>query len=65
VLGRTERSLWMTRTAIVVGAGIGGLATAAGLSRHGWEVTVFEQATDLAPMGAGIALAPNGVRALD
>jgi 2-polyprenyl-6-methoxyphenol hydroxylase-like FAD-dependent oxidoreductase len=55
----------MTRTAIVVGAGIGGLATSAGLSRQGWEVTVFEQASDLAPLGAGIALAPNGVRALD
>ncbi|MCW6006734.1 FAD-dependent monooxygenase [Micromonospora sp. CPCC 205371] len=53
------------RTAIVVGGGIGGLAAAAGLSRTGWRVTVFEQAPEFAPVGAGIALAPNGVRALD
>jgi phytoene desaturase len=30
------------RTAIVVGAGIGGLATAGRLARHGYAVTVFE-----------------------
>src|SRR5688572_25074967 len=54
----------MTR-AIIAGAGIGGLATAHGLLRLGWDVTVYEQAPDFAPVGAGIALAPNAVRALD
>jgi 2-polyprenyl-6-methoxyphenol hydroxylase-like FAD-dependent oxidoreductase len=53
------------RTAIVIGGGIGGLAAAAGLSRTGWRVTVFEQAPRFAAVGAGIALAPNAVRALD
>jgi 2-polyprenyl-6-methoxyphenol hydroxylase-like FAD-dependent oxidoreductase len=53
------------RTAIVIGGGIGGLAVAAGLSRTGWRVTVFEQAPRFAALGAGIALAPNAVRALD
>ncbi|MFI7704021.1 FAD-dependent monooxygenase [Nonomuraea sp. NPDC049480] len=53
------------RTAIVIGGGIGGLAAAAGLCRAGWRVTVFEQAPRFAPVGAGIALAPNAVRALD
>lgn len=53
------------RNAIVIGAGIGGLATAAGLSRNGWRVTVFEQAPQLNAVGAGITLAPNAVRALD
>jgi 2-polyprenyl-6-methoxyphenol hydroxylase-like FAD-dependent oxidoreductase len=52
-------------TAIVIGAGIGGLAAAAGLARAGWRVTVFEQAPAFAPAGAGISLAPNAVRALD
>lgn len=53
------------RTAIVIGGGIGGLAAAAGLSRNGWQVTLFEQAPRFSPVGAGISLAPNAVRALD
>ncbi|MEU2549316.1 FAD-dependent monooxygenase [Streptomyces roseolus] len=51
--------------AVVLGAGIGGLAAAVGLHRRGWDVTVLERAADLAPVGAGIALAPNALRALD
>jgi 2-polyprenyl-6-methoxyphenol hydroxylase-like FAD-dependent oxidoreductase len=53
------------RTAIVIGGGIGGLAAAAGMSAAGWRVTVLEQAPRFEPVGAGIALAPNAVRALD
>ena len=52
-------------TAVVVGAGIGGLAAAACLSAAGWQVTVFERAGSVEPVGAGLALAPNGLRALD
>ena len=52
-------------TAIVVGAGVGGLTAAAALRRHGWRVDVFERAASLEPVGAGIALAPNAVKALD
>src|SRR5580692_11663143 len=56
----------MTRArAVVVGAGIGGLAAAAGLRLAGWHVTVCERAASLEPVGAGLALAPNGLRALD
>jgi 2-polyprenyl-6-methoxyphenol hydroxylase-like FAD-dependent oxidoreductase len=51
--------------AVVIGAGIGGLAAAAGLCSVGWEVTACERATSLEPVGAGLALAPNGLRALD
>ncbi|MFF3771151.1 FAD-dependent oxidoreductase [Streptomyces sp. NPDC002232] len=51
--------------AVVVGAGIGGLAAAVALHRRGWQVTVLERAADLTPVGAGIALAPNAQRALD
>ncbi len=51
-------------TAVIVGGGIAGLATAVGLIRAGWSVTVLEQAPGFQEIGAGIALAPNGVRAL-
>ncbi|MFI8966110.1 FAD-dependent monooxygenase [Streptomyces sp. NPDC053493] len=51
--------------AVVVGAGIGGLAAAVGLQRTGWEVTVVDRASVLADEGAGISLAANGIRALD
>lgn len=46
-------------TAIVVGAGIGGLAAALSLRRAGCEVTVVEQVSRFAEVGAGIQLAPN------
>ncbi len=51
--------------AVVLGAGIGGLTAAVALHRRGWTVTVLERAAGLAPVGAGIALAPNALRALD
>ena len=51
--------------AVVIGAGIGGLAAAAGLCSAGWDVTACERAASLEPVGAGLALAPNGLRALD
>lgn len=51
--------------AIVIGAGIGGLAVARGLLARGWDVVVYERATSFRPVGAGLTLAPNAVRALD
>jgi len=51
--------------AVVIGAGIGGLAAAAGLSAAGWNVTACERAPSIEPAGAGLGLAPNGLRALD
>jgi 2-polyprenyl-6-methoxyphenol hydroxylase-like FAD-dependent oxidoreductase len=50
---------------VVIGTGIGGLAAAAGLCAAGWEVTACERAASVEPIGAGLALAPNGLRALD
>ena len=48
----------------IVGAGIGGLAAAALLSRDGHRVTVVEAARELGEVGAGIQMSPNGVRVL-
>ncbi|GAA2286773.1 FAD-dependent monooxygenase [Nonomuraea roseoviolacea subsp. roseoviolacea] len=53
------------RSAIVAGAGIGGLAAAVGLLRSGWNVTVLEQARELGEVGAGWSFAPNALRAAD
>lgn len=50
---------------IIIGAGIGGLAVARGLLARGWDVVVYERAAAFRPVGAGITLAPNAVRALD
>ncbi|MFE5487359.1 FAD-dependent monooxygenase [Streptomyces sp. NPDC056527] len=55
----------MGNIAVVVGAGIGGLAAAIGLRRVGWDVRVVERAPVLDDAGAGISLAANGIRALD
>lgn len=48
----------------VVGAGIAGLTLAAALARVGIACQVFEQATELTEVGAGIQLAPNASRLL-
>ncbi|MGC5615507.1 FAD-dependent monooxygenase [Georgenia sp. Z1491] len=50
---------------VVVGGGIGGMATALMLGRAGVSVTVLEQAPEFGEVGAGIQLAPNITRMLD
>ncbi len=51
----------MTLRVGIVGAGIGGLATATALARKGFKVQVFERATQFTPKtGAGFGLSPNG-----
>ncbi|MFC0003229.1 FAD-dependent oxidoreductase [Micromonospora siamensis] len=52
------------RTAVVVGAGLGGLATAGALARSGWRVTLLERADRVRPEPTAVVLWPNGVRAL-
>ena len=54
----------MTRRALVVGAGIGGLAAAVALARQGFGVDVYERAPALQEFGAGLQLTPNATRAL-
>ncbi|MFE0156615.1 FAD-dependent monooxygenase [Nonomuraea sp. NPDC059007] len=55
----------MTGRAIVIGAGIGGMAAALALHRIGWRATVLERAPELGEIGAGMSQAPNALRALD
>ncbi|KAM0205010.1 hypothetical protein ACHAQI_009558 [Fusarium lateritium] len=49
---------------VIVGAGLGGLATAVALARQGHEVTILEQAVSLGEVGAGIQIPPNSSRLL-
>ncbi|MET7865981.1 NAD(P)/FAD-dependent oxidoreductase [Micromonospora taraxaci] len=52
------------RSAVVVGAGVGGLAVAGALARSGWMVTLMERAERVRPEPTAVVLWPNGVRAL-
>ena len=48
----------------IVGAGMGGLATAAALRRVGIDVMVYEQASQFARIGAGIQIGCNAMKVL-
>ena len=50
--------------AVVVGAGIGGLAAALALSQRNINVCVIEQADKLRDVGAGVQISANGFRVL-
>ena len=52
------------RTALIVGAGIGGLATGVVLRRAGWDVRILERARTPRELGFALALAPNALSAL-
>src|SRR5689334_24856914 len=47
----------------IIGGGIGGLTLAAALRRKGFEPTVYEAAPKWRPLGAGLALAGNAMKA--
>ena len=49
----------------VVGSGIGGLTAAIALQAKGFQVEVFDQASELSEIGAGVSLGGNGMRVLD
>lgn len=50
----------------IIGAGMAGLAAALSLAHHGMtDITVYESASDLGFVGAGIQMAPNMARVLD
>src|SRR5215207_927285 len=53
------------RRALIVGAGIGGLAAGVALQRVGWRVRILERASHPRDLGFALLLAPNAVAALE
>lgn len=53
-----------SRRAVIVGAGIGGLASAIALERAGWRVALLERGDRLRGDGSALSLMPNAVAAL-
>ncbi len=49
---------------LIVGAGIGGLSAALALRQAGFDAHVYEQASVLREVGAGVAISPNAVKVL-
>src|SRR5215207_378243 len=49
---------------LIAGAGIGGLTTALALRQAGLDAHVYEQASVLREVGAGVAISPNAVKVL-
>ena len=47
-------------TVAIIGGGIGGTAAAAALARRGAQVTLYEQASALTEVGAGLQVSANG-----
>ena len=49
---------------MILGAGVAGLAAAAALRRFGATVEIMEQSHEIAEVGAGLQISPNGLRVL-
>lgn len=50
---------------VIIGAGMGGLATGIALRQVGYEVEIYDRVSELRPAGAGISLWSNGVKVLN
>jgi 2-polyprenyl-6-methoxyphenol hydroxylase-like FAD-dependent oxidoreductase len=50
---------------IIIGAGIGGLTTAIALAQKGIQVQIYERASEIKEVGAGVWIAPNGMKIFD
>ncbi|MFI7742904.1 FAD-dependent oxidoreductase [Kocuria rhizosphaericola] len=55
----------MHGSAVIIGAGIAGLATARGLLGAGWDVHVLERSPGLPRTGTALGMWPEAMRALD
>src|SRR6201993_3924553 len=59
-----QETMAMPLKIAIVGAGMGGLATAAALRKVGIDVTIYEQARQFARLGAGIQVGCNAMKVL-
>lgn len=50
---------------LIIGAGVGGLTASLALQKLGFNVKIYEQATELVEVGAGLTISPNATRALE
>ena len=55
----------MTRPVLIVGGGLGGVATALGLGAQGFHVRLLEQSSEIAPIGYGVQIGPNVLPVLE
>ena len=53
------------RAVTVIGGGVAGLAVARATALRGAKVTLHEQAPEIAEVGAGLQISPNGLRVID
>ncbi len=49
----------MSDPVLIVGGGLGGVATALGLGQRGHQVRLLEQSNEIAPIGYGVQIGPN------
>jgi 2-polyprenyl-6-methoxyphenol hydroxylase-like FAD-dependent oxidoreductase len=64
VTSRKEKVVSEKLQIAIVGGGIGGLTAALALRARGLSVMVFEQASELREIGAGVSIFPNATRLL-
>ncbi len=50
---------------VIIGAGMGGLATGTALRQIGYKVEIYDRVSELRPAGAGISLWSNGVKVVN
>ena len=55
----------IVKNVAIIGAGLGGLATAIALRKQGINVQVYEKAQQFRPVGAGLGMMPNGFNSLE
>lgn len=59
------KSVQAVKSVLIAGAGIGGLTAALACAQKGTTVTVFERASELGEVGAGLQIAANGTQVLE
>jgi FAD-dependent urate hydroxylase len=50
---------------IIIGAGIGGLCTGIALQQRGYDINIYEGATNFEPQGSGLGIGANALKALE